>query len=381
MKILMSADWFYPAQMGGPSNAIYWQAKALTRAGHDVRVVATSQDLPSSIPLNCWLTLDCGRVMYTRNPHFYWPLVHIWYAARTMRGVDVVHINSLFYPSSFVLVFIALLLNKLVVWSPHGELNSQALAYSPRRKRLILRILKRMSHQVVFHATCPAEATCIRQHFGPDVAVEEVRTMMELPEVVERIARPYLLFIGRLHPIKAIDRLLDALGTSTLFRASQYTMTIAGPDDSGYRQILAKQVQCLGLVDKVNFVGPVQGAYKEQLYADARLTILPSQSENFGLVVIESLAQGTPVVASTGTPWSQLETEQAGSWVSNDPDNLRQTIETYLTMPAEAYQLYRTRAAEFARREFDIMRNVSEWERFYETLRPTTTLSITSQPV
>lgn len=380
MKILMSADWFYPAQTGGPSNAIYWQAKALTQAGHEVRVVATSQGLPSSVPLNCWLTLDCGRVVYTRNPHFYWPLVHIWYAGWTMRGVDVVHINSLFYPSSFILAFIALRLGKPVIWSPHGELSPPALAYSAGRKRLMLSVIKRMSHSIRFHATCPAETACIRAHFGPDVAVEEVHTTMELPEVVNRVARPYLLFIGRLHPIKAIDRLLDALGGSALFRTSPYTLTMAGPDDGGHRQTLIEQVHRLGLTGKVNFMGPVYDEHKKQLYADALVTILPSQSENFGLVVIESLAQGTPVIASTGTPWARLETEQAGRWVSNDPDALRQAIEAFLTMPSAVYALYRVRAAELAQ-QFDISTNVDRWERFYEALLPTTALSATSEPL
>ena len=381
MKILLSADWFYPAQMGGPSNAIYWQARALAQAGHAVTVVATSQDLPLSVPLNRWLTLDCGRVVYTRNPHFYLPLVHGWYAGRAMCGVDVVHVNSLFYPSSFVLVLLAGLLRKRVIWSPHGELSPQALGYSPGRKKWMLSLFRRLSRHVVFHATCSAEAGHIRQHFGPNTAVSELRIRMELPARVERTAQPYLLFIGRLHPIKAIDRLLDALAASTLFRTSHYTLTIAGPDEQDYRQTLTQQVRALGLTDKVNFAGPVYDGPKEHLYADALVTILPSHSENFGLVVIESLAQGTPVIASTGTPWSQLETERAGRWVANNPEALRQAIDSFLSMPADMYQLYRTRSAELARRDFDIRTNVGKWELLYETLLPAAILPTTSQPI
>ena len=82
MKILLSADCFYPAQLGGTGNAIYWQAKALAQAGHDVTVIATSYALPLSVPRNQWMPMACGRVMYTRNPHFYLPLNHIWQAAK-----------------------------------------------------------------------------------------------------------------------------------------------------------------------------------------------------------------------------------------------------------------------------------------------------------
>lgn len=370
MKILLSADWFYPAQTGGPSNAIYWQAKALTRAGHAVTVVATSQDLPLSVPLNRWQTLDCGRVMYTKNAHFYLPIRHIWEGWRAIRGADVVHVNSLFYPSSVVFVLRARWLGKRVVWSPHGELSPNALVYSPLRKKLLLWLFRRISHRVTFHATSPAEAEQVRHQFGPEVVVGELANGMELPPTAERTAQPYLLFMGRLHPIKAIDRLLDALSASDLFRKSPYTLTIAGPGpESSYGQTLVGQVRDLRLTDKVAFVGAVQGERKEQLYANALVTVLPSHAENFGNVVMESLAQGTPVIASTGTPWQRLKTEGVGHWVHNDPDALRQAVETYLTMPAETYQAYRQRAATLAR-QFDVFANVGRWEQFYEEARP-----------
>ena len=168
MKILLSADCFFPAPMGGPSNSIYWQAKALVRAGHDVTVIATSQDLPSSVPLNQWLAMDCGRVMYTRNPHFYLPLTHIWQGWRAIPKADIVHVNSLFYPASLVWVLLSRLAGKPVIWSPHGELNPVALSIRPQIKNLMLALIKRIIDPAVqFQAASPTEAAHIRQCFGP----------------------------------------------------------------------------------------------------------------------------------------------------------------------------------------------------------------------
>lgn len=378
MKIVMSADWFYPAQTGGPSNAIYWQAKALTRAGHDVTVVATAQDLPPMIPLDQWLTLDCGRVIYTRNPSFYLPLRHIWYGWQAIREADLVHVNSLFYPASAVWVLMSRLANKPIVWSPHGELSPVALRTRPRLKRGLLAVFRWLSSPVWFHSTCAAEVAHIQQHFGPDARVVELRNRMELPVVVAPVPTDpsYLLFIGRLHPIKAIDRLLKALSGSTLFRESKYHLLITGPDsDKAYVQKLRHQVEALNLGAKVTFAGAVRGQRKEQLYANARLLILPSHSENFGNVVIESLAQGTPVIASTHTPWQVLETERAGRWVPNDPDSLRQAIEPFLTMPPDEYESYRTRALALARRDYDSSAGTALWEDFYNRV-----LTLTKQP-
>ena len=369
MNILLSADRFYPAQMGGPSNTIYWHAKALTQAGHDVTVIATSQDLPDDVQLNRWMTLDCGQVIYTKNLHFYLPITHIFYGWKAIQKADIVHVNSLFYPASFVWICMSKIASKPVIWSPHGELSSAALRYRPRLKRLLINVFRLMSPGVWFHATCAAEASQIQQHFEENTLIRDIPNRMELPELTLRVAQPYLLFMGRLHPIKALDRLLLALSTSTLFRESDYSLLIAGPDSSeSYTKYLTEMVHSLGLSAKVRFLGMVQGARKEQLYANARLLILPSHSENFGNVVMESLAQGTPVIASTHTPWQVLETEQAGRWVSNDPDALREAIEPFLTMPDDEYEPCRERAIRLARRDFDVSANTTIWDNFYTTV-------------
>ncbi|GAB3807971.1 glycosyltransferase [Spirosoma humi] len=368
MKIVMSADRFYPAPAGGAASTIHWQASALTRAGHEVTVVATSENLPAFIQRDSWLVRDFGRVVYTRNPHFYLPLKHIWYGWKAIRQADVVHVNSLFYPASFVWIVLCHLLNKPVVWSPHGELSPAALRFRPRLKRFLLIIFKRCCPGVLFHATCAEEASQIRHHFGASARVGERRTTMELPTVAVRVAQPYFLFMGRLHRIKAIDRLLEALGTSTLFRESGYSLVVAGPEtDALYAQELKASVLRLGLSGKVSFVGAVQGQRKEQLYADARLLILPSHAENFGNVVIESLAQGTPVIASANTPWQVLEQEGAGCWVPNEPACLRQAIESFLTMPSEHYERYRERAFSLSRRDYDSSVNPTVWVDFYQS--------------
>lgn len=369
MKILLSADCFYPAQMGGPSNALYWQAKSLTQAGHQVTVVATSHCLPPNVPTDRWLTLDCGRVIYTKNPHFYLPIKHIWYAYRVIQQADVVHVNSLFYPASLVWVLLCRWFGKPIVWSPHGELSPAALVFRPRLKRVLLWGMKWLRSSVWFHTTSDAEATHIRQHFGANVQVAVIHNRMQLPTPVAPtgVGPPYLLFIGRLHPIKAIDRLLEALARSAIFRQSDYQLLIAGPvADKAYARTLLEQVATLQLTQKVSFIGSVQGAEKEALYATARLTILPSHTENFGNVVMESLAQGTPVVASMHTPWQLLETERVGSWVSNEPTPLQKAIEVYLTMPPADYQAYRERAVKVAHQQFNNQAGAAEWERFYE---------------
>ena len=53
--------------------------------------------------------------------------------------------------------------------------------------------------------------------------------------------------------------------------------------------------------------------------------------ENFGMIVTEALSVGTPVIASLGTPWEELNIHRCGWWVNNDVDTLAQTIEKVLS--------------------------------------------------
>jgi glycosyltransferase involved in cell wall biosynthesis len=72
--------------------------------------------------------------------------------------------------------------------------------------------------------------------------------------------------------------------------------------------VVARDVERLGLGVVVDYLGPVEGEAKAALYRQADLFVLPTFSENFGLVVAEALAYGVPVITTRGAPWADLET-------------------------------------------------------------------------
>jgi glycosyltransferase involved in cell wall biosynthesis len=373
MRIFQPIGSFFPAAIGGPDVIMYWHAKALTQAGVAVWTATTDDGIPADVPRNRWLRRDCGEVNYVRTRIHYAPARLLATAMGPLRRADVVHLNAVFYPSSWLLLPVALALGKPVVWTTHGELDPDALVYSAGRKQKVLGLIRRFSSKIVFHTTCAAETAYVRAQFGPDTQVFEVPYFTELPAQLPRTDTRTLLYVGRIHPKKAIENLIDAVAQSGVFKQENWRLVIVGNAENEYGQALRAQADRLGLAEKVVFAGHKKEREKYQLMADAHAMVMPSHTENFGIVVTEALSQGTPVIASKGTPWEVLETSGAGYWSENTPEALRASVERLLTLPEAAYAALRQRARALVETEFDIGPNIHRWTEFYQSLmRPRT---------
>lgn len=140
-----------------------------------------------------------------------------------------------------------------------------------------------------------------------------------------------ILFTGRVAKIKCLDNLVKAMASCK----EGWKLRIVGPDQEGHTAELKVLTKNLGIEDQVEFVGPKFDEELTKEYAQADCFVLPSHSENFGSVVLEALAVGTPVIASTGTPWKILEDSGCGLWVDNDPVTLSQALEKMMTKSSE----------------------------------------------
>jgi len=225
-----------------------------------------------------------------------------------------------------------------------------------------------ISKRCIFHSTSDLETRYIKQQFKHDIRIVEIPNYFELPDRATREPQKYLLFVGRLKRKKAIEALIEAVARSRQFLESDLVLKVAGRGDEGYLIGLKRLANDLGITNRVEFVGQVEGEAKEKLYANAYWTFMPSHTENFGMVVLESLAQNTPVMAAKGTPWQILEDEKVGIWSDNSPESLAQAVDRIIAMPADEYDGYRQRGRPFVEEHFDIRKNIDRWNNFYASL-------------
>jgi glycosyltransferase involved in cell wall biosynthesis len=107
---------------------------------------------------------------------------------------------------------------------------------------------------------------------------------------------PYFLYIGRHDPYKNISRVIFAF--ADLQFQCDYQLWLSGPTDKRYTPALKKQVQELGISDRVKFLDYVPYDDLPKIISGAIALVFPSLWEGFGLPVLEAMACGTPVITS-----------------------------------------------------------------------------------
>lgn len=117
-----------------------------------------------------------------------------------------------------------------------------------------------------------------------------------------------VLFLSRLHPVKRVELLLDSW-SEIQRRRSAARLVIAGDGEQAYVDKLRARAECLG--ESVSFVGYVDGEAKRTLLQTARLFVLPSLHENFGISVLEAIASGLPVVITAEVQLSAFVSEHS----------------------------------------------------------------------
>jgi glycosyltransferase involved in cell wall biosynthesis len=350
MRILHVIPAFYPAiSWGGPISSMYGLCNALS-ALPDVKlqVLATDSAAPqraqgiavAAFPMRYPPGYDvylCRRILGTDMSAEL--LRCLWSMVKT---ADIVHLSAVYSAPTIPTLLACRLFRKPLVWSPHGALQRWEQSTRSSVKAFWERICwVVVPPRLVLHATSEAEAQGSRLRF-PRIDIRVIPHGVEIPKQVARVngsGAIRLLYLGRLHPIKGIENLLNAC-TLLDDHAVDWSLTIAGSGNGVYIQTLLARINELGLrvsekpsPRHVAMLGEVSPSAKKALFESTDIIVVPSHTENFGMVVAEALAHGVPVIASTGTPWRSLDEQGCGLCVSNDAETLAKAIEEMSRMP------------------------------------------------
>lgn len=336
IRILMVSPSFHPAHRHGGSTVVNLAiASELARRNDaEVTVLTTTGQragaAASDEPPRGWRRHPEGfRIRWCRTTVAgYWSWEMLFALPGRMRRADCIHLVSTFSWNVPTVMVLALLWRKPIVWMPHGAIQEVMIEQSrPRLKRLWLKGLRLLARGLRMCAITPsdAERRAFREFF-PDTEAflipHGVYTPKDPPlRSLDPDGRLRLVVLSRLVPQKGIDRLLRAL---PLVRVP-WRLDIHGEGSELTR--LRALAEALGIVGRVRFRGFTPSDNHLEIFADADLLVLPSVWEAFGMVVLEALGHGVPVLASKASPWSVLETEGVGFWRETAPEALAAAID------------------------------------------------------
>jgi glycosyltransferase involved in cell wall biosynthesis len=170
----------------------------------------------------------------------------------------------------------------------------------------------------------------------------------------ELTGKRLLLFMGRIHPKKGCDLLIEAFA-KTLAPHPEWHVVVAGPDQLGWQRKLDDRARQLGVADRMTWTGMISGAMKWAAFRTAEVFILPSHQENFGIVVSEALSAGVPALISNKVNiWREIEGHGAGIVKEDTIEGTCDLLQGYIGMSAEKKLEMRQRARECFEQRFEI---------------------------
>ncbi|WP_375239919.1 glycosyltransferase family 4 protein [Aurantibacter sp.] len=304
LKIVHIVPTYYPYQSGGSAYSLY----RLNCGLKNINKVVISEGIKKK-KKNDHITHDLNHKVFFHNRFSFFFINRI---VKESKKADAIQLSSFFFPPNIFAFIVAKVFRKKIIISPRGEFFEYALSRKKKQKEFFIKIFNLINISSVFHATSEEEIELIREKItSKKKSIIKIFNSFdtEFNETETRLNQ--FLFLGRINPIKNIHSVFNVLKNT-----NDITFLIAGeanlPYEKEYLIFLKSEIKRLHLQQKVIFTGKIHNEEKYKLIARSRFLILPSHSENFGNVVLESLSQGTPVIASKGSPWSILENTKCG---------------------------------------------------------------------
>jgi len=334
MRILHTIPSVSPVR-GGPSHAIFGIVTALRQRQIKAEIITTTDDGDNLLNVPIHEFIDFQQVPTCFFPKA-WPNHHgirefsfsapftrwLW---QNIHNYDLIHVHGVFSYTSTVAMAIARLKKIPYINRPLGHLGQWSRNQKKLKKQIYWQLIERANihHANALHLTAQDEVNELPSL--PEQVIQAIIPHGIRPPAIIEAARQQLcqqwqideddfiiLYLSRIHPKKGIDLLIQAL--AQLNQQSEwdnkFTLILGGAGDSQYEAEVMALIERYNLKHKVRPVGFLQGAAKDIALQGADLFALTSYAENFGVVVLEALAAGTPVLVSQGVALSQFVSQE-----------------------------------------------------------------------
>lgn len=393
-RVLHVTPYYEPAHVyGGPTYSVPLLCRALARAGVHVTVITTDAngDTSLDVPLATPVERDGVTVLYfpRTQPRGIFRSPALGRACRDLVPAhDLVHVSGVWTYPSWVATRTSYRAGKPYIVSPRGMLMPWELQHKGWKKGPIFRLSEypRLKRSAAIHCTAPEEMRAIAElgledrsflipnalnldAFATLPRTGHFRTKLGIaPEDI------IMLFVGRLHPKKGIDVMLQTFERLAGDHGKLH-LVLVGPDEHGYAASVPAWALQHGLSKRVHLTGQLVGDERVSAYAHADLLVLLSASENFGMSAAEAMAASVPVVVTEGVGiGSWIIDHAAGMVVPRDVESAVSAIHSLICNPTSRKRMG-ANGRRLVEREFSLDQVGSKMARAYAQLLETSAVT------
>lgn len=292
----------------------------------------------------------------------------------TSKEYDIIHLQHIWDPYIHVIAFWARRKGIPYIITPRGMLEPWIMNHNPWKKKLgmLLYQKKDLQKAKVIHATCELEKTNIRNlgFMNPITiipnGVDVSKFPVNLPEKINKPKR--ILFLSRIHQKKGIEFLIEAWSQLNQRIRKGWLVEVIGNGERDYIESLQKKITSLNLETQIHIKPPVFGEDKITAFREASLFVLPTYSENFGIVVAEALASYTPVITTKGTPWQELNTNNCGWWIKVGTEPLKIALQEAMQKSPQEIQLMGLNGRKLVEENYDVKVVAQNMTKLYQKI-------------
>lgn len=337
-------------ESSGPSYTVPSLCRGLKLAGCEVELhcISANSEGKFDFPVLTYDSRLFPHPALLRSPDMYKGLLH------SAQSADIIHNNSIWLMPNVYPAWVARKCSCKLVMEPRGTLSPWALNKAKWRKRIFGFCCQyaALRQTDLWVATAEEEYKDIRR-LGYRKPVAIIPNGVDLPPNIQRNIRDRrrMFFLSRIHKKKNVELLLRCWA-SLEDKFPEWDLSIVGPDvNNPYADEMKALAQDLGC-RRVTFEGELSGEEKYRFMASSDCEVLPTHSENFGMVVAESLACGTPVICSQGAPWQGLASHKCGWWVPIDYAAFARAMAEAMSLPHSVLRQMGERGRDWMARDF-----------------------------
>lgn len=318
---------------GGPSRSVPLLARGLSMIGVKVTILTHKTD-----NMNYHL-LDSSfvKVDILPKPYKLQDLEKYF----TINHFDLLQSESMWIPLSHNILRIAKRMNIPYIFVPRGSLEPWSLKQKWFKKKIAMLLYQKRDIQNAdcILATADMEKNNLRSlgFTNPIAVVPNGIDISEYPcrNDEDKIdVKKQILFLSRIHPKKGIE-ILALAWKDICHEFKDWNIVVAGNGDNKYISQLKKFIEKQGVSASMKIIPPLFGKEKYNLYKQSSVFILPTYSENFGMVIAEALSCGLPSITTKNAPWQILDKEKIGWWIDLSVGEIKNALIESMSMDSD----------------------------------------------